>query len=76
MFDEVRQRGIARVVDALLPGVVGFCAPVFDSDSRLVLGMVSLGPASTFDADWDGAPARALRQAGQALSADLGHQAA
>jgi DNA-binding IclR family transcriptional regulator len=76
MFDEVRQRGVARVVDALLPGVVGFCAPVFDSDGHLVLGMVSLGPASNFEADWDGAPAQALRQAAQSLSAELGHHTA
>lgn len=76
MFDEVRQRGIARVVDALLPGVVGFCAPVFDSDGHLVLGMVSLGPTSNFEADWDGDPAQALRQAAQSLSAELGHHAA
>jgi len=76
MLNEVRQRGVARVVDALLPGVVGFCAPVFDSDSHLVLGMVSLGPASSFDARWDGKPAHALRVAAQQLSAELGYVAA
>jgi hypothetical protein len=42
----------------------------------LVLGMVSLGPASNFDADWDGAPAQALRHAAQSLSTELGHHAA
>lgn len=73
MLAEVRQHGIGRVVDALLPGVVGFCAPVFDSDSHLVLGMVALGPASSFDAEWDGKPAKALKQAAQQLSAELGH---
>ena len=44
MLSEVRQHGIARVMNALLPGVVGFCAPVFDSDGHLALGMLSLGP--------------------------------
>jgi len=73
LLDEVRQQGIARVVDSLLPGVVGFCAPVFDSDSHLALGMVSLGPASSFDANWQGRPAQLLRQAAQNLSHDLGH---
>ena len=76
MLDEVRTRGISRVTDTLLPGVVGFCAPVFDSDSHLVLGMVSLGPASSFDARWDGKPAHALRVAAQQLSAELGYVAA
>src|SRR5688500_13193874 len=31
-LDEVRRRGASRVVDTLLPGIVGFCVPVFDSD--------------------------------------------
>ncbi|PIT74638.1 IclR family transcriptional regulator [Limnohabitans sp. JirII-29] len=72
MLDEVRERGLARVVDALLPGVAGFSAPVFDSDGHLALAMVSLGPTSSFDASWDGAPAKALRHAAQQLSAELG----
>lgn len=73
LLDEVRSQGIARVVDSLLPGVVGFCAPVFDSDGHLALGFVSLGPASSFDASWQGRPASQLRQAAQQLSQDLGH---
>jgi DNA-binding IclR family transcriptional regulator len=74
MLNEVRQHGVGRVVNALLPGVVGFCAPVFDSDGHLALGMLSLGPASSFDAAWDGKPAKALKQAAQQLSAELGHR--
>jgi DNA-binding IclR family transcriptional regulator len=66
---------VGRVVNALLPGVVGFCAPVFDSDGHLALGMVSLGPASSFDAAWDGKAAKALKQAAQQLSIELGHRA-
>lgn len=72
MLDEVRQRGLARVTDALLPGVAGFSAPVFDSDGHMALAMVSLGPTSSFDATWAGAPAKSLRQAAQQLSAELG----
>src|SRR5215208_5241765 len=49
LLDEVRRRGAARVVDTLLPGIVGFCAPVFDSDGHIALGMVALGPLGTFD---------------------------
>ncbi len=71
---EVRQRGIARVVDTLLPGIVGFCAPVFDFDGHLVLGVVALGSAATFDAAWDGAVAAPLRAAAAQLSADLGYR--
>lgn len=75
LLDEVRQRGIARVVDTLLPGIVGFCAPVFDADGHLALGIVTLGSAATFDAGWDGAVARPLKAAAAGLSSDLGYEA-
>ena len=72
MLDEVRQRGAARVVDTLLPGIVGFCAPVFDSDGHIALGMVALGPNGTFDSAWEGAVDAPLRAAARQLSSDLG----
>ncbi len=70
---EVRARGMARVVDTLLPGVAGFCAPVFDFDGHLVLGLVALGSTATFDTAWDGRVATALGQAARQLSHELGH---
>ncbi len=72
LLDEVRQRGAARVVDTLLPGIVAFCVPVFDSDGHMVLGLVALGPSGTFDPEWDGAVDRPLRAATRQLSSDLG----
>ncbi len=75
VLDEVRQRGLARVVDTLLPGVAGFCAPVFDADGHLALGMVALGSLATFDPAWDGAVATPLAQAARQLSSDLGYAA-
>ena len=72
LLDEVRARGAARVSDVLLPGIVGFCAPVFDSDGHIALGIVALGPTGTFDAEWDGAVHRPLCAAAAQLSRDLG----
>jgi DNA-binding IclR family transcriptional regulator len=72
MLDEVRARGAARVVDTLLPGIVGFCVPVFDSDGHIVLGMVALGPSGTFDPQWDGEVDKPLRAAARQMSSDLG----
>jgi DNA-binding IclR family transcriptional regulator len=72
LLDEVRARGAARVVDVLLPGIVGFCAPVFDADGHIALGMVALGPRGTFDPEWGGAVHGPLRQAAAQLSSDLG----
>ena len=76
LLDEARSHGMARVVNSLLPGVGGFCAPVFDADGHMVLGMVALGSLSTFDADWRGAVAMPLLAAAQRLSGDLGYIAA
>ena len=73
LLDEVRRRGLARVVDTLLPGVAGFCAPVFDADGHLALGMVALGSLATFDPAWDGAVAKPLARAARQLSSDLGY---
>ncbi|MFN4361703.1 MAG: IclR family transcriptional regulator [Hylemonella sp.] len=73
LLDDVRTRGLARVVDTLLPGIAGFCAPVFDFDGHLVLGIVAMGSIATFDTDWNGAVATALGQAARQLSHELGH---
>ena len=73
MLDEVRRRGVARVVHSLQASVGGFSAPVFDVQGRMVLAMVVLGSVATLDTDWDGVPATALRDAARRLSADLGH---
>jgi DNA-binding IclR family transcriptional regulator len=68
-----RERGMARVVNSLLSGVAGFCAPVFDAQGRLALGLVALGSVGTFDTDWSGRPAQAVLGCARQLSADLGH---
>ena len=72
LLDSVRQRGGSRVVDTLLPGIVGFCVPVFDSDGHMALGIVALGPSGSFDSEWGGAVDAPLRQAAAQLSSDLG----
>lgn len=76
MLSESRAQGLGRVVNVLLPGISGLCAPVFDADGHLVLGVVSLGSSATFDADWQGSIAQALRAFAKHLSADLGWRAA
>lgn len=74
LLDETRQRGLARVVHSLLPGVGGFCAPVFDAQGHLTLGLVVLGSVATLDTEWSGAPAQAVLASARQLSADLGHR--
>ena len=72
LLAEVRHHGSARVVDTLLPGIVAFCAPVFDADGHLVLGITTLGSVATFDPNWGGAIDTPLRVAAAQLSQDLG----
>jgi DNA-binding IclR family transcriptional regulator len=75
LLAEVRQRGAGRVVDTLLPGITAFCAPVFDADGHIELGIVALGPSGSFDPHWGGAVDRPLRTAAHRLSCDLGYDA-
>ena len=72
MNTETRAQGLGRVVNVLLPGISGFCAPVFDADGHLALGVVSLGSTATLDTDWAGPVAQALRGFAAQLSSDLG----
>ena len=76
LLADVRSRGMARAVNTLLPGVAGFCAPVFDADGHLALGMVALGSLATFDPAWGGAVAKPLQAAAARLSGELGFVAA
>lgn len=76
LLADTRRHGMARVVHSLLPGVGGFCAPVFDAQGRLVLGLVVLGSVVTLDTGWDSPAAQALLRTARQLSADLGHRAA
>ena len=75
ILKDVRKQGLARVVDTLLPGVCGLCAPVFDFDGHMVLGLLAMGSAPAFDVAWEGEVATRLRAAAAALSDDLGSNA-
>ncbi len=72
LIAETRRHGLARVVDSLIPGISGLCAPVFDSQGQLTMGLVTLGASGVFDADWDGETATTLRAFATQLSRDLG----
>ena len=72
MVREARQHGLGRVKNVLLPGIAGFCAPVFDADGHLALGVVSLGSSASFNVDWHGPLAQAMVRMSRQLSADLG----
>jgi len=72
LIRETQQHGLGRVNNVLLPGISGFCAPVFDADGHLALGVVSLGSSANFNVEWSGPLAAALLRMTRQLSADLG----
>jgi DNA-binding IclR family transcriptional regulator len=71
---ETRQQGLGRVKNVLLPGVSGLCAPVFDADGHLALGVVALGSSASLDTDLNGPMVQALLGMSRQLSMDLGHR--
>ena len=73
---EIRRVGLAQAVDAVLPGVSGLAAPVFDGNGHLVLSLTAIGATAHFDTRLQGAPAQALRRCATELSAQLGAPAA
>ena len=74
LMRRVRAHGMAGVIDTLLPGIVGLCAPVFDALGHMALGVVVLGSGATLDTALDAAPASALRAMTERMSSDLGYR--
>lgn len=62
----------ARAEGDAVPGIHALAVPVFDSLGRLVLGLTVVGPGAAIDLGPQGAVARRMQQAAQALSQRLG----
>ena len=74
LFTRTRSAGIAWTQGGLNATVNALAAPLFDYRGTLVAALASLGPAISFDVSTDGALARALRAAADAVSRELGFQ--
>jgi DNA-binding IclR family transcriptional regulator len=72
----VRKHGISRTLGQPIPGIDAMCAPVFDVDGHIVLGVLVMGPSGTFDSAWDGAVAKPLRRCVAEISRRLGRDVA
>lgn len=73
---EVRRHGLSRTLGQPIPGIDAMCAPVFDPDGHIVLAVLVMGPAATFDTRWDGAVATPLRRCAAEISRRTGRDAA
>lgn len=58
---EVRENGMARANESLLPGINALAAPVFDHIGQLKIVIGVVGRKETLDTDWYGEPAKILR---------------
>lgn len=72
LLAETRKHGLSRTRGQPIPGIDALCAPVFDADGHLVLGILAMGPTATFDSAWDGKVARALRRCAAEVSRRIG----
>lgn len=69
---ETRQHGLSRTLGQPIPGIDALCAPVFDAEGHLVLGILVMGPSATFDSSWDGKIAEPLRRCATEVSRRIG----
>ncbi len=68
----VRDSGLSRVRDELLPGISGLAAPVFDGFGQLALVIAAIGPTSQMQLDPGSPQAELLSQVAGGLSQRLG----
>jgi len=72
LLAETRKHGLSRTRGQPIPGIDALCAPVFDAEGHIVLGILAMGPTATFDSDWEGAVAEALKRCAAEVSRRIG----
>ncbi len=72
MMAETRKHGLSRARGQPIPGIDALCAPVFDAEGHIVLGILAMGPTASFDSNWDGVVARALKRCAAEVSQRIG----
>ena len=70
---DIRKRGLARVLGEPIPGINAICAPVFEHTGSIALGITAIGPAGSFDANWNGFIAQKVEACAIAVSERLGY---
>ena len=71
-LSEIRRHGLARTRGKPIPGIDAICAPVFDAEGHIILGVLVMGPSATFDSEWDGAIAIPLKQCTAEIARRIG----
>jgi DNA-binding IclR family transcriptional regulator len=68
-----REHRMARALGNPIPGINAFSAPVFNDSGQLALAITAMGPAGTFDTDWQGSTALRIRQCADTIENRLGN---
>jgi DNA-binding IclR family transcriptional regulator len=72
---EVQRHGVARALGRPLPGVNAFSAAAFDHEGHPAVVLTALDYEERLKGDWNGAGARAVRDAAAAITVRLGGRA-
>jgi DNA-binding IclR family transcriptional regulator len=72
LLEDVRRKGMAMAESAFAPGVNSYAAPIFDHTGRIVFGMAVIAYAGQIGASISSPAAKALQEAAQGVSAQLG----
>ena len=72
LLAETRKHGLSRTRGQPIPGIDALCAPVFDAEGHIVVGILAMGPTATFDSNWDGVVAKALKRCAAEVSKRIG----
>ncbi|TKC87831.1 IclR family transcriptional regulator [Trinickia terrae] len=67
----IRKRGIERAVDTPSPGISSLSVPVLDAHGELGAALTVIGSSGAIDVGFNGAVARALRAASEAIGREL-----
>ncbi|APR04348.1 DNA-binding transcriptional regulator, IclR family [Thauera chlorobenzoica] len=73
VLGEVRRQRLARALGNPIPGINAFCAPVFNATGGLALAITAMGPAGSFDPDWDGDTATRVKACAEEIGRRLGN---
>lgn len=72
LLAETRKHGLSRTRGQPIPGIDAMCAPVFDAEGHIALAILAMGPTATFDSNWEGAVAKALKRCAAEVSRRIG----
>lgn len=72
VLGEAREHHLSRALGNPIPGINAFAAPIFDHAGSIVLAITAMGPAGTFDTEWNGDTATRVKACARAIGARLG----